>query len=223
MYQCGGYLYGYKDVLDCHQSFGISENLLHHMCAKIINDLYLKDKKLFSKMANLIKRGLSNDGIEKLIEEKQKDKERMSSNIDFLLKERLEATTADVKEKIDSQYTALVAKYQQICEDIRSLQNREKDNIDVNKRLEKMLKILEGKEVTAEMINIEMLDAFIYRIIVIDKKHVVVTINVLNALSLEDVRNQRKEIAEKEPIYQGQLIMKDPVKRAEINYKVVMV
>ena len=86
-----------------------------------------------------------------------------------------------------------------------------------------MLSILDGKEVTPDMLNIDMLETLIYRIIVIDRKNIVIGINAFNALSLEDFRAQRKEIAKKEPIYEGKVRMKNPTRWAELNYKVVLV
>ena len=223
MYQCGGFVFDYKNQKHCTVSCGISENLLHHTIADAINNVYLKDKSIFKKISSLIKKGLSVSGFDEAIRSKQDEKETISKDIDFLLKERLDAASHEIKEKLDAQYAELVQKYQRVCDEIKCLQEKEKDNIDSEARLNQMLSILEGKEITPDMLNIDMLEALIYRIIVIDRKHIVIGINAFNALSLEDFRAQRKEIAKKEPIYEGQVRIRNPKRWAELNYKVVLV
>ena len=223
MYQCGGYVYDYKHQKHCKVSCGISENLLHHTIADAINNIYLKDKSVFKRISSLIQKGLSTSGIDTAIRNKQDEKEAINKDIDFILKQRLDANSYDIKEKLDNQYADLVQKYQRICEEIKYLQEKEKDNIDSEARLNKMLSILDGQEITADMINIDMLEALIYRIIVVDRKNIVIAINAFNTLSLEDFRAQRKEIVKKEPIYIGKVRIKNPTKFAELNYKVVLV
>ena len=86
-----------------------------------------------------------------------------------------------------------------------------------------MLKILGEKEVTYQMITKEMLDVFMYRIIAIDRTHVVVVIDGTNTVKLEELRARRKEIAVLEPIYSNTIVAKDPKKKATLSYKVVVI
>lgn len=73
------------------------------------------------------------------------------------------------------------------------------------------------------MITLDLLEAFIYRIIIVDRKSVVITINAFNSLTLEDLRAQRKEVAKREPLYEGKVRIKNPKRYAELNYKIVLV
>ena len=73
------------------------------------------------------------------------------------------------------------------------------------------------------MITLDLLEAFIYRIIVVDRKNIVITINAFNSLSLEDLRAQRKEVAKREPLYQNKVRIRNPKRFAELNYKIVLV
>lgn len=223
MYQCGGYVYDYKNEKHCKVSRGISENLLHHTIADAINNVYLKDKSVFRKISTLIRKGLSVTSIDENINAKQEEKEKISKDIDFILKERMNAGRTDIKEKLDSQYAELVQQYQRICSEIKTLQDRERDNLDSETRLNKMLSILDGKQITADMITLDLLEAFIYRIIVVDRKNIVITINAFNSLSLEDLRAQRKEVAKREPLYQNKVRIRNPKRFAELNYKIVLV
>lgn len=86
-----------------------------------------------------------------------------------------------------------------------------------------MLSILDGKQITADMITLDLLEAFIYRIIVVDRKNIVMTINAFNSLSLEDLRAQRKEAGKREPLYQSKVRIRNPKRFAELNYKIVLV
>ena len=97
------------------------------------------------------------------------------------------------------------------------------NNLDTESRLNKMLSILDGKRITADMITLDLLETFIYRIIVIDRKSIVITINAFNSLSLEDLRVQRKETVKREPLYEGKVRIKNPKRFAELNYKIVLV
>lgn len=86
-----------------------------------------------------------------------------------------------------------------------------------------MLSILDGKRITADMITLDLLETFIYQIIVIDRKSIVITINAFNSLSLEDLRVQRKEAVKREPLYEGKVRIKNPKRYGELNYKIVLV
>ena len=68
-----------------------------------------------------------------------------------------------------------------------------------------------------------MLDVFMYRMITVDRTHVVVVIDGINTVKLEELRERRKEIAALEPIYSNTITAKNPTKRATISYKVVVI
>lgn len=86
-----------------------------------------------------------------------------------------------------------------------------------------MLFIMDGKRITADMITLDLLETFIYRIIVIDRKNIVITINAFNSLSLENLRVQRKEAVKREPLYEGKVRIKNSKRYGELNYKIVLV
>lgn len=62
-----------------------------------------------------------------------------------------------------------------------------------------------------------------YRMIAVDRTHVVVVIDGTNTVKLEELRERRKEIAALEPIYSNTITIKNPTKRATISYKVVVI
>lgn len=62
-----------------------------------------------------------------------------------------------------------------------------------------------------------------YRMIAVDRTHVVVAIDGTNIVKFEELRERRKEIAALEPIYSNTITAKNPKKKATISYKVVII
>lgn len=73
------------------------------------------------------------------------------------------------------------------------------------------------------MITKDMLDVFLYRIIVVGRNDIVITINATKTMPLEELRKKRKEIVNRKPIYENTIKMRDPRKMAKIHCKVVIV
>ena len=200
----------------------ISENMLLRMCAEIINTMYLGNTKVFDKISKVLEKTLSTENLDKELNKLLDQKTELNNNIDYVLKERMNAT-GDVRKTLEQRYQDLVNDYQNVCDAIQKIQDKEADKQVIKQRLDAMLKILNGKEITYDMITKEMLDVFMYRIIAMDRTHVVVVIDGTNTVKLEELRARRKEIAELEPIYSNTIVAKDPKKRATLNYKVVVI
>ena len=74
-----------------------------------------------------------------------------------------------------------------------------------------------------EMITKDMLDVFLYRIIVLSRNDIVFTINASRTMSLEDLRKKRKEVAERKPIYENTTNLRGTKKKFSLHYTVVLV
>ena len=220
MYQCN--LYVNPDDGQRCVAKPISETMLYRMCAEIINTLYLGNSSVFEKVSKVLEKTLSTENLDKELDKLLDQKTDLNNNIDFVLKERMNAT-GDIRRTLEQRYQDLVNDYQNVCDAIQRIQDRENDKIATKKRLDEMLKILGEKEVTYQMITKEMLDVFMYRIIAIDRTHVVVVIDGTNTVKLEELRARRKEIAALEPIYSNTIVAKDPKKKATLSYKVVVI
>ena len=70
----------------------------------------MKDKSVFRKIFTLIRKGLSVTSIDENINAKQEEKEKISKDINVILKERMN----QILKKLDSQYAELVQQYQHI-------------------------------------------------------------------------------------------------------------
>lgn len=64
-------------------------------------------------------------------------------------------------------------------------------------------KILSVGEVTPEMLTVDIMDAFIYKIIAVSKREAVFVINETNTLTFQDFVDKRKEIVFNEVLFSG--------------------
>ena len=220
MYQCNLYI-NPTDTERCNAR-PYSETMLYRMCADIINTLYLGNSKVFDKVSKVLTKTLSTDKLEEELSRLLDKKTELNSNIDYVLKERMNAD-GDVRKTLEQRYQDLVNDYQNICDAIQRIQDKESNKQAIKNRLDQMLKILGTKEVTYDMITKEMLDVFMYRMIAVDRTHVVVVIDGTNTVKLEELRERRKEIAALEPIYSNTITARNPKMKATISYKVVVI
>ena len=147
--------------------------MLLRMCAEIINTMYLGNTKVFDKISKVLEKTLSTENLDKELNKLLEQKTELNNNIDYVLKERMNAT-GDVRKTLEQRYQDLVNDYQNVCDAIQKIQDKEADKQVIKQRLDAMLKILDGKEITYDMVTKEMLDVFMYRIIAMDRTHVVV-------------------------------------------------
>ena len=224
-FQCLGYvepdIYGHKPTRCINKPIG--EVLLLKMCAEVINKVFLSSTNIFEKLKELIKSALVSTSIETKIIEKRERKDVLTRLIDETFQEKLRFENFEMRDKFEKRYNDLVDEYQLLTIQIKELEDKENNNNDLLARLDEMMRILDHKEITWDMITKDMLDAFMYRIIVCDSSHVVVTINATNTLSLEQLREQRKEVVERQAILERVLIATDPIRKKKLHYKVVLV
>ena len=221
MFQCNTYIYPTKEH-KCH-SKPISENMILRACADIVNKIYLGNTSVFTKLTKVLTNTLSsevdvNEELEKLLNKKS----QLNNTIDFVLKERANADTAETRMMLDSRYQDLVNDYQNVVAEIQKVQDKTVMKKEAQIRLSKMIDILKGKEITYQMLTKDMMDIFFYRIIAVDKHEIVVTIDGSNKITLDKFRANRKEISQMEPILKGTIKCKDPYKTQSLSYKVVV-
>ena len=221
MFQCNTYIYPTK-TLKCH-SKPISENMILRACADIVNKLYLGNTNVFKKLTKVLTNILSSGtNADKELEKLLTKKSGLNDAIDFVLKERAKSDTVETRMMLDERYQDLVNNYQNIIAEIQKVQDKTVMKKETQVRLSKMIDILKGQEITYQMLTKEMMDVFFYRIIAVDKHEIVVTIDGSNTITLDKFRENRKEIAQKEPILEGTIKCKDPYKTQSLNYKVVV-
>ena len=103
------------------------------------------------------------------------------------------------------------------------LREKQAENLNSSERLKVIKEMLGSKTITRDMITKEMMDVFLYRIIVMNKCEIIITINTTNTITLEEFRQKRQEIAAKTPIIDKTFTIKPRKKRMTLRYKVVLV
>jgi len=221
MYQCNKYIE--PKLQERCNAKPLSENLLLAACAKVINDLFLRKSDIFDRLENVIERAFSFTDTSKTIEDKNKEKDKLEKTINLLVSDRANCENEEMLNLLNNQYHEACEKYSALNQEIECMKNEENEEIEKKKRFDKIKGLISKRELSTEMITKEMLDVFLCRIIVVGKNDVVFTIDNSKSISLEELRNKRKEVAQFEPIKTGTISMRDPKKLATLTYKVVLI
>ena len=222
VYQCNGYIEP-KDKERCSAK-PIGEDILLKACADVINELFLSKSKVFEKIQKIMTIVFEKErSTTPIIQEKEKRKVELENTISLLMEERANAVDINMKALFDEQYLKACNEYKLLGKELEELQEKEGNEIDIASRYKKIQSLIAGNQVTPEMINKDILDVFLYRIIVLNRNEVVFTINASHTMPLETLRQKRKEVAEREPIYQGTTKCKGLRKTFKLHYKVVIV
>ena len=135
----------------------------------------------------------------------------------------MSAGSFEIKMKLDEKYATLVEEFKSISREVDMLREKQAENLNSSERLKVIKEMLGSKTITRDMITKEMMDVFLYRIIVMNKREIIITINTTNTITLEEFRKKRQEIATKTPIIDKTFTIKPRKKRMTLRYKVVLV
>ena len=221
MYQCNGFIE--PKLKGRCEAKPVSENLVLNACAEVINHLFLSNSKVFEKLSKVMDTIFDHAETSTTIAEKEARKDELEKTINLLLSERANATNLETRKLLDKQYVDACNEYGVVQNELKVLQDRQESEIDIAARYKKIKTLINGKQVTPDMITKDMLDVFLYRIIVVGRNDIVITINATKTMPLEELRKKRKEIVNRKPIYENTIKMRDPRKMAKIHYKVVLV
>ncbi len=222
VYQCTHYVIKDEKGETCH-SKPIGETTAHEICCDVINNVYLKNSRIFSKMTNLIQSTFKLDKIESEKRKLSRIKEDLSEKIDVLMVERLDAKNLELKEKIDKKYQQLLDQYEHIDNELAYLTQREIVANNSKSRMDKMLAVLNKNKVTPDMLTREMVDVFFYKIFVSTSSELTFVIDTSHTLTLEKLIEKREEIANYESIYSSEKADRESRFKNIVKYKVVLV
>ena len=141
----------------------------------------------------------------------------------LLLGYGLNAQSEELRDELNQKNVELIEHLDRLNAEIKSLRKREKNSIDSRERLDKMLKILERKELTPDMITKDILDLFIYRIIAISDKESVFVIDGTKTMPVEKLVEHRQSITKLDPLYTSKITGYDSIKKVTMTYKVVLI
>ena len=222
MYQCSGYVVAHPGKRCAAKP--LNEQIVLEATADVINTLFLNDKsKSFNKLYEVIEKNLSSDSLENSIKEKEVERDALSKKVDFLLEERMNATSLEIKSKLDEKYLILANQYKLIAQELSFLEDKKKANDNAASRLARIKELLGNNKISRDMITKDIMDVFIYKIIAIDRNNIVFVIDSTHTMTIDKLIEKRKEVAAKQGIYNHIIGLRDPKRLMKLSYKVVLV
>lgn len=222
VYQCNGYINGTDDGHRC-ETGAISETLSLQACCDVINTVYLKNPNIFKKVTTLIKEALDKENITEKIENKMRIRDELEAEIDYMYDKANQAPTKAMREIATLKCGKLYDQYTMLTNEINALKEREEGSKNNQARLMLMTNQLKKAKLTPNMLTREIIESFIYRIIVIDHDNFVFVIDATHMMSVEELVKQRHNIVERESVYTSSITGLDPLRKKTINYKVVVI
>lgn len=122
---------------------------------------------------------------------------------------------------LDSKYRYSIKQLNDLNDELKDLEKKQLETDDLQDRLKSINKILDIGEIKPEMLTVDIMDSFIYKIIAISKREVVFCINMTNTLSYQEFIDKRKEITYNPVLYEGIVNCQGTQRNDFLNYKVV--
>lgn len=165
---------------------------------------------------------ISNESYNEL-EEYESRREVIDEEITQLLKAKSDAKDNDEIYFIDKKYHDKLNEYRLVSDKIKTLTAAKDIAIDVEQRLATMESILSKRKITPAMITPEIMDAFIYRVIIAGKRDIYFLIDINHNYSLKEVKQLRKKIVEMKPIYSNKVELARKFRDEHLTYKVIAI
>ena len=221
-YQCNGFVNG-KPKQRC-KAHGLSEDILLEAVCSMINNLFLgEDEGTFDDILEVLKNKLKTSNVSMDLDTYENRREAVDEEITQLIKAKSGAKDNDEFYILDKKYRDKINEYKLITEKIKVLVVTKTSNEDIQNRLSVMSKVLKEKKITRDMITAEIVDSFIYRIIVVDKHEIFFVIDINHKYSLKELVENRKEILKMKPIYENKVAIRRIRKEEKLTYKVVTI
>ena len=221
VYQCSNYIEGNPN--ERCPAKPISEDIIAKTLCEVINKVYLKDSCIFKTVFNLIKKNLEINEVTTditVIQNKQSDLEK---EITAILSQKAVATTSEEQFILDKSYRAKLEEYKGLDNQIAEALDKQKEADYAKQRIETIKSILNTDSITPELITKQIIDAFIAKVIIIDRQHIVIVIRVTEGLGNDYIKEHRYEIIDNDPILTGQVHLDRRFKPEDLEYKVVLI
>lgn len=219
MYQCAGYVHA-EPGQRC-PSKPISEKVLMTAACEIINKMCKDNGDIFKRIRNHINDLLSQRDFTNTINEKMTERDEIDKQIDFFLQEKMKSRDESERFYLDSKYRYCIKQLNDLNDELKELEKKQLETDDLQDRLKSINKILDIGEIKPEMLTVEIMDSFIYKIIAISKREAVFCINMTNTLSFQEFIDKRKEITYNPVLYEGIVNCQGTQRNDFLNYKVV--
>ena len=221
VYQCTNYIDA-KQKKRC-PSKAISEDILNKAVCDAINEMFLSKNASFKELYKLIERHIHIEDVEEDINKCLDIQARIEDEINVILAQKGKATSDIEHFMLDKQYKERINEYKDLEAKIHELQVKEQNAKLAIVRLEEMKKVLAMDIITPDLLTKEIVEAFIKKIIVVDKTTVVMVIDSTGEIEHKAIKEMRKEIANQEPILTKEILLERHYRPERLTYKVVMI
>lgn len=222
VYQCNGYING-RPKQRC-KSHGISEDIILLSICDLINTLFLKeDDSAFENVIDVLKTKLKTANEEDELEKYENRRDSIDDEITRLLKAKSDAKDDNELYFLDKKYRDKINEYKLVSEKIKVLAANKANATDINERLSIMEGILKEKKITPDMITSEVMDSFVYSVIIVNKEEMYFVIDINHTYSLKEIKAKRKEVLKLPVIHEGKVKLDRRFKDEKMNYKVVVI
>lgn len=210
---CGGYLEGKENC----SSKAIDLDLIQLACIKVINEVFLSNIDVMKEIYRSILSAVDVNQTEFKIEKINDDISELELKIESLVD--LKINNEITKELFNSKYSILTSELRQL-EKKREIINKENEiNFDKNTRVLKMKEILKNTN-KIESLDLDVLRAFIYRMIATDNENITFCIAVSKYYNDDEFAKNIKSFIKHDTISLGKVMN---AKNKTLNYRVVAI
>ncbi|MFA7082641.1 MAG: recombinase family protein [Bacteroidales bacterium] len=219
MYQCTHYI---TPVLQerC-KSKPVSEKVLMLAACEVINKVFMQKDAVFPQILKLINDKLGSKDLTEEINQKLIEREGIDKQITFYLNQKANSRDQNEIYYLNGKYQGALAHLRELDEELQKMEKEQMETENVQNRLKKINELLNLNEIVPEMLTNDIMDAFIYKILIVDKRNAIFCINTTKSMSLEEFIEKRKEFLYSEPILDGMVKHEGTQRLDFLNYKVV--
>lgn len=219
MYQCTHYIT--PVMQERCKSKPVSEKILMLAACEVINRVFMQKDSVFAEILKLINEKLGSKDLTEDINKKLIQREGIDKQLTFYLDQKAKSREENEIYYLNGKYQGCLAQLRELDEELEKMEREQMETENVQNRLKKINELLGLKEIVPEMLTNDIMDAFIYKILIVDKRNVIFCINTSKSLSLEEFIEKRKEFLYSEPIIEGTVKHEGTQRLDFVNYKVV--
>lgn len=121
-------------------------------------------------------------------------RETLEKEIAFFLQEKMKSRDEGERYYLDNKYHNCIKEVNNLNAELKELEAKQIETDNLQERLRQINKMLSVGEVTPEMLTVDIMNAFIYKIIAVSKREAVFVNNETNTLTFQDFVDKRNRV-----------------------------
>ena len=217
--QCSGHI---ADKNKCLKG-SIDLEALERCTIRVINRIFKNKKKVLDDIVGMVDDVISTTANQKEVYELKNKKKQLTEKMMEVLDLKLNASTIEEKQILDTKYMILSDDLKDINERLDQLGGIDISETKTQSRFdlirEEIKKFDDGDfEVTGELLH-----SFVNKILVVDTEHIIYLIPKDRIYDDNEIKKDRKKYAKYVPFLEDEFILKRRNKKYVLNYKVVLI